>query len=124
MPNKRYALVGTGSRATMFIDALITKYRDVADLVAFCDLSQVRMDWYNRRLLSLANLSPLPTYRAEQFDRMIAEARPDTVIVTTMDATHHVYIVRAMELRHPSAPGDPGTPSGTAMRCNPEFQRS
>jgi len=98
VPNKRYALVGTGSRATMFIDALITKYRDVADLVAFCDLSQVRMDWYNRRLLSLANLSPLPTYRAEQFDRMIAEARPDTVIVTTMDATHHVYIVRAMEL--------------------------
>ncbi len=71
MPNKRYALVGTGSRARMFIDALITTYRDVAELVAFCDLSQVRMDVYNRRLQSLAGLSPLPTYQADQFERMI-----------------------------------------------------
>jgi predicted dehydrogenase len=29
---------------------------------------------------------------------MIAETKPDTVIVCTMDATHHLYITRAMEL--------------------------
>ena len=29
---------------------------------------------------------------------MIAETKPDVVIVTTMDATHHQYICRAMEL--------------------------
>jgi predicted dehydrogenase len=82
----------------MFIDALITTYRDVADLVAFCDLSQTRMDWYNRHLDEIAGLPPVPTYLADRFDAMIAETHPDTVIVTTMDCTHHQYIVRAMEL--------------------------
>src|SRR5207249_5259399 len=32
------------------------------------------------------------------FDRMIKETRPDTVVVTTVDATHAHYIVRALEL--------------------------
>src|SRR5579875_702590 len=98
MSKRRYALVGTGARARMFIDALITTYRDGAELVAFCDLSQVRMNWYNQRLQELAGLPPVPTYHAEQFDRMIAETHPDTVIVTTIDGTHHIYIVRALEL--------------------------
>lgn len=98
MEKRRYALVGTGARARMFIDALIIPYRDVAELVAFCDVSQVRMDWYNRRLQTLAGLSPVPTYHAEAFDCMITETRPDIVIVTTIDATHHIYITRAMEL--------------------------
>ncbi|HET8843141.1 MAG TPA: Gfo/Idh/MocA family oxidoreductase [Ktedonobacteraceae bacterium] len=97
MPKKRYALVGTGSRARMFIDALITAYRDVAELVAFCDLSAVRMDWYNTYLQKTAGLPPLPTYSAEQFATMIEQTRPDTVIVTTIDSTHHHYIIQAME---------------------------
>src|SRR5258708_16634536 len=29
---------------------------------------------------------------------MIVETKPDVVIVTTIDATHHIYITRAMEL--------------------------
>lgn len=40
---KRYALVGTGARAGMFVDAITTTYQDVAELVAFCDLSQTRL---------------------------------------------------------------------------------
>ncbi len=95
---KRYALVGTGSRAGMFVDAITNTYSDVAELVAFCDLSQTRMDWYNAQLAKHRNLEPLPTYLAGDFDRMVEETKPDTVIVTTMDATHHIYIVRAMEL--------------------------
>lgn len=98
MPKKRYALVGTGSRAHIYVDALTTTYRDSAELVALCDLSHVRMDWYNRRIQNNAGLLPLPTYHAEQFERMISETHPDTVIVTTMDATHHIYIAKAMEL--------------------------
>src|SRR4029453_19189026 len=45
-----------------------------------------------------AGISPRPTYRAERFDRLIADTEPDTVIVTTIDATHHLYITRAVEL--------------------------
>lgn len=97
MDKKRYALVGTGARARMFVDALITTYREVAELVAFCDLSQVRMDWYNQYLHTRAGLPPVPTYHAEHFDRMIAETHPESVIVVTIDGTHHLYIVRALE---------------------------
>lgn len=95
---KRYALVGTGARAGMFVDAITTTYKDTAELVAFCDQSQTRMDWHNGRIQNERSLEPLPTYFADQFEQMIADTRPDVVIVTTVDATHHVYITRAMEL--------------------------
>jgi predicted dehydrogenase len=94
---KRFAIVGTGARAGMYVESLTQTYRQENELVALCDLSQTRMDWHNRHITALG-LPPLPTYRAGQFDQMIAETRPDVVIVTTIDATHHTYIVRAMEL--------------------------
>jgi predicted dehydrogenase len=95
---KRYAIVGTGSRAGMFVKAITTTYTDVAELVAFCDHSQTRMDWYNRQLAATVQLEPRPTYSAKQFNQMITETKPDTVIVATIDSTHHLYITRAMEL--------------------------
>ncbi|HAJ37419.1 MAG TPA: dehydrogenase [Chloroflexi bacterium] len=94
----RYAIVGVGGRAGLYIEALATTYADVGELVALCDLSQTRMNWYNQQLAERLGAAPLPTYPAADFDRMIAETRPDTVIVTTMDCTHHVYITRAMAL--------------------------
>ncbi len=96
--SKRYAIVGTGARAGMYVEALSRTYRDSAELVAFCDLSQTRMDWYNHQLQTYGGLPPRPTYHADQFDQMIAEMKPDTVIVVTMDSTHHKYIARAMDL--------------------------
>ena len=82
----------------MFVNAITGSYADVAKIVAFCDLSQIRMSWYNRQLAEISGLSAVPTYKAEHFDRMIAETRPDVIIVTTIDSTHHIYITRAMEL--------------------------
>ncbi|RME64633.1 MAG: gfo/Idh/MocA family oxidoreductase, partial [Caldilineae bacterium] len=55
-------------------------------------------DWYNRQIQERTGHDPIPTYLAQDFDRMIQETKPDVVIVTTMDATHHIYICRAMEL--------------------------
>lgn len=95
---KRYAIVGTGGRAKMFVDALVGAYRDTSELVAIADLSQTRMNWYNDRIAEEFDAAPVPTYHADQFDQMVAETKPDTVIVTTMDSTHHIYINRAMEL--------------------------
>ena len=89
---KRYAIVGTGSRAGMFIQAIAQTYADRAQLVALCDLSHRRMNWYNAQLPA-----PLPTYDADDFPRMLAETQPNTVIVTTVDAWHHQYIVAALE---------------------------
>jgi predicted dehydrogenase len=97
-PIKRYVLVGAGARAGMYVQAITSTFRDVADLVAFCDLSQTRMDWYNHQLQTLSGMTPRPTYLAADFDQMIADTKPDVVIVTTIDRTHHQYIIRAMEL--------------------------
>ena len=93
---KRYAIVGAGSRAGMYVKATTQTYRDRADLVAFCDLSQVRMDWHNKQLAA-AGIAPVATCKPEDFERMLDETKTDTVIVTTVDAAHHDYIVRALD---------------------------
>lgn len=93
----RYALVGTGSRATMYIDALCGTYADDCDLVGLCDTSAVRVAYHNRRLASLHDRPEVPGYAAGEFSRMLSEQRPAVVIVTTLDAFHHDYIVAAME---------------------------
>jgi predicted dehydrogenase len=95
---KRYAIVGTGGRAKMFVDAIAGEFVEMAELTALCDLSQTRMDWHNRRRHELYGQPTVPTFHADEFDRMVQETQPDTVIVTTMDSTHHEYIIRTMEL--------------------------
>jgi len=81
----------------MYTHALISDFKDVAELTAFCDSNQARMD-FNNKLIQQCGHPAVPTYRAHEFDRMIAEQKPDKVIVTSMDRTHHRYICRAMEL--------------------------
>ena len=93
---KRYAIVGTGSRAGMYIDAATSRFQDCAELVGLCDLSQTRMDWHNGQMRKRGR-APAPTYHANHFDRMIGEGKPDVVIVTTVDAWHHEYIARALD---------------------------
>ncbi len=97
---KRYCIVGTGGRSEMYIKAILNKFSDRAELVGFCDSNSKRMDFYNNIVLKkyCNNHPDVPTYLAQDFDRMIAECKPDTVIVTSMDRTHHKYTCRAMEL--------------------------
>lgn len=97
MAPTKYALVGTGGRAAFFYTAIARDFQSKAALVAFCDTNQTRMDVANSHIQELG-LPRLPTYKAADFDRMIEETKPDTVIVTTIDRTHHRYIIRAMEM--------------------------
>ncbi|MBN1642011.1 MAG: Gfo/Idh/MocA family oxidoreductase [Anaerolineae bacterium] len=95
---KRYAIVGTGGRSRMYYHALASRYADTSDLVALCDINQTRMDYVNRALSEAYGTAPIPTYKPDRFDQMIAERKPDVVIVTSIDRTHHRYITRAMRL--------------------------
>jgi len=96
---KRYVVVGTGGRSRMFIDAICDreKFAEHAQLVGFCDISQTRMDFYNRHIQEQFGHEPVPTFTADRFDEMIQQTKPHEVIVTTVDAMHHEYIIRAME---------------------------
>lgn len=94
----RYVHVGTGQRSWMYITALMKEHAEAGELCAICDTNQHRMDYWNRYVKKNYDHAPIPTYKAADFDRMIAEQKPDKVIVTTVDRTHHKYICRAMEL--------------------------
>lgn len=95
---KRYAQVGVGGRARFFYEAIAREFGDTAELVAFCDINQTRMNYANKVLQEKYNYNPLPTYPCDKFDDMIEEHKPDVVIVTSVDRTHDRYIIRAMEL--------------------------
>ncbi|HAI10389.1 MAG TPA: dehydrogenase [Phycisphaerales bacterium] len=94
---KRYAVVGLGSRSSMFTRALYTDYAKDNALVAFCDINQTRMDYYNNKYQEEFGIKPVPTYKPDQFEQMITDHNIDCVIVTSKDCTHHEYICRAME---------------------------
>ena len=95
---KSYVVVGTGARSVMFIRALTRDFKDRCELKAFCDSNQTRMDFHNSSISKEFGHRKVPTYKPHEFDLMIKEQKPDVVIVTSVDRTHHTYICRAMEL--------------------------
>jgi predicted dehydrogenase len=95
---KRYAQVGTGGRARFFYEAIAGKYSETSELVAFCDVNQTRMNYANKILKEKYNYNELPTYKATEFEEMIKNEKPDIIIVTSVDRTHHKYIIKAMEM--------------------------
>lgn len=95
---KRFVQVGTGGRARFFYTALATTYSETSELVAICDINKVRMEYTNNVLVNDLGYHPVRMYMADEFDKMIETEKPDVVIVTSIDRTHHRYIKRAMEL--------------------------
>ena len=92
-------MVGTGSRGTsMWGSGLMQRYADRIEFVGLCDTNPGRVEaakqiiGTNCRTYSDLN-NPMPA-----FEKMIAETKPDMVIVTSVDSTHSDYIVRGMEL--------------------------
>ena len=93
LPMKRYCIVGTGGRGTwMYADRLKKNFADCAELVGVYDINYKRC----QKLIEATGWENCVIYR--DFDEMIAKAKPDVVIVTTVDAFHHEYIVRALDL--------------------------
>jgi predicted dehydrogenase len=95
--HQRFAQVGLGSRSAMYTRALLKDYHQTCQLVGLCDQNQTRMDYWNEHFGRTLSARPVPTYKPDQFDRMIADQKVDTVIVTSIDRTHHLYIARAMQ---------------------------
>jgi predicted dehydrogenase len=95
---KKYALIGTGGRARFFYTAIVGRFKDTCELVGFCDINQTRMNYANKVISEEYGARPVNTYTFDRFDEMIITEKPDIVIVTSIDRTHHIYITRAMEL--------------------------
>ncbi|WEJ58186.1 Gfo/Idh/MocA family oxidoreductase [Devosia sp. FJ2-5-3] len=91
----KYAIVGTGGRHQMFRHAVAETHADTAELVALCDVNQSRLALSASKVPNRGG-NGIATYLAEDFDRMLSEQDPDTVIVTTPDYLHDEYIVRSL----------------------------
>jgi len=94
---KKFVVVGTGGRSSMFIDPIVNKYREACELLAFCDLSPVRMEYHRNRIMNdFAHSGQIKMYAASEFDRMLDETKPDAVVICTVDATHSEYVIRSV----------------------------
>ncbi len=87
----RLAQVGTGGRGTYWARSLQQNYQDVVEIAGLCDINAKRVEVAKELVGTGA-----PTF--VEFDRMIADTKPDVVLVTTTDSAHCQYIIRAMEL--------------------------
>ena len=95
---KRYAIVGLGGRSHMYLDAIMNKYQATSEVVGICDTNRKRLEFANTRAAKRYSHPPVPTYAANEFGQMIKDQRPDIVIVTSIDRTHHQYIIQAMDM--------------------------
>src|SRR5687767_8458328 len=88
---RRYAIVGTGHRGTgMWGADLAKRYSDVLEFVGLCDTNPKRLA-AGRELIG----AECPTYTG--FDEMLEKARPELLMVTTVDSTHVEQITRALD---------------------------
>jgi len=88
----RIAIVGTGDRALgMWSKDVAETYGDSVEYVGLCDVNPGRLAYFK----SAAGFS-CPTFT--DFEKMMKEVKPDTLIVTTVDATHSEYIIKGMEM--------------------------
>lgn len=87
---KKYVIAGASGRAYyLFAKSLKESFEDCAKVTAIFDPNQLRAEKF--REID-------PDYHIyTDFDRMLREEKPDTVIVTTMDRYHHEYVIRALE---------------------------
>ncbi len=93
---RRYAFVGTGSRAQMYLAALLGTHACAGEPVAFCDTNEVRMSYYDRLVEQARPGLRLPHYPASQFASMLTDTKPSVLFVTSPDATHAAYVSQAL----------------------------
>jgi len=86
----RCALVGVGSRSFSWLNAIVKTHGDRNQLVALCDPHASRCRNANKMLGADAAVY-------DDYDRMLAEARPDLVVVTSPDALHAEHVVKALD---------------------------
>ena len=90
---KRYVFAGSSSRALwMYAKPMASEeLKDVTELCGVFDINPGRA----AEFVKIVGMD-MPIYT--DFDKMIEETKPDYVIVTTVDAYHSDYIIRALEL--------------------------
>ncbi|MEV5070714.1 Gfo/Idh/MocA family oxidoreductase [Microbacterium sp. LMI12-1-1.1] len=91
----RYAIIGTGGRAQMYIDALTGRYADAAELIAWADPNPGRLDWNEQRVRAAGRPAPRRIDLTE-LTAAVERLRIERVIVTAPDFAHADLVVAAL----------------------------
>ncbi len=92
LAKKRIVLVGTGIRGINFWGKTVKeRYGDITEFVGLCDANPGRVA-YAKKYIGV----DCPTFT--NFEEMVKTTKPDMLIVTTVDATHHEFIIKGMEM--------------------------
>lgn len=88
----RVTLVGTGVRGSSFWGKrLVDQYPDILEFVGLCDINPGRLEMVKSYMKV-----DCPTFT--NFEKMINETKPDLIIVTTKDSTHHEFIIKGLDM--------------------------
>lgn len=88
---KRLVIVGASTRGySMFASKIFKNHSDSAKIVGIYDPNYVRSEYFRD-----TTFTDMRIYN--NFDKMLDTERPDAVIVTTVDAYHHEYIIKALD---------------------------
>ncbi|MEZ5039484.1 MAG: Gfo/Idh/MocA family oxidoreductase [Saprospiraceae bacterium] len=88
----KVVLVGTGVRGTSFWGKrLVEQYPDILEFVGLCDINPGRLA-FAKEYMGVS----CPTFT--KFEEMITTTKPDLVIVTTKDSTHHEFIIKGLDM--------------------------
>lgn len=88
----KIVLVGTGVRGTSFWGKrLVDQYSDILEFVGLCDINPGRLA-YAKEYMGVS----CPTFG--DFEEMVTTTKPDLVIVTTKDSTHHEFIIKGLDM--------------------------
>lgn len=89
---QKLVLVGTGSRGIGFWGKnIIERYSNEVEFVGLCDINPGRVQFAKKHMAVNCEVYT-------DFEEMILKTKPDTVIVTTVDSTHHTFIIRSLEM--------------------------
>jgi predicted dehydrogenase len=89
---RTYAIVGAGSRCTsMFAEPIVKQFADAAKIVGVYDPNHKRA-----QLLQQKCGGGFSVYAS--FEDMVIDAKPDVVIITTIDRYQHEYIIKALDM--------------------------
>jgi predicted dehydrogenase len=89
---RRLALVGTGIRGSTFWGKrVVNNYSDLVEFVGLCDINPGRVEFVKKYMGV-----DCPSFT--DFEKMMNAVKPDTLIVTTVDATHHEFIIKGLRM--------------------------
>lgn len=96
MTRMRYALIGAGARAQLYVDAITGAHADRAELVAICEPNPVRAELYRDQVAAHGFAAPT-LWAPDDLEQMVRDAAVDRVIITARDDLHASLIVRSLD---------------------------